>query len=63
MDTKLDVRFDWPKQWLLGVATLTVRPHFYPQNQLVLDAKGFDVKSVEMMSGGQKRPRPEIQLR
>ncbi|MBT9394744.1 M1 family metallopeptidase [Hymenobacter sp. NST-14] len=54
VDTKLDVRFDWPRQWLLGVATLTLRPHFYPQNQLVLDAKGFDVRSVEMLSGGKK---------
>jgi aminopeptidase N len=55
LDTKLDVRFDWAKQWLLGTATLTVRPHFYAQNQLVLDAKGFDVKSVELMSGAAKK--------
>ncbi|RSK51173.1 M1 family metallopeptidase [Hymenobacter rigui] len=54
IDTKLDVRFDWPKQWLLGVATLTVRPHFYPQSQLVLDAKGFDVKSVELVNASRK---------
>ncbi|MCA8831744.1 M1 family metallopeptidase [Hymenobacter pini] len=53
-DTKLDVRFDWNKQWLLGTAVLTLRPHFYPQSQLVLDAKGFDVKSVELMSGSRK---------
>ncbi|MET4105410.1 M1 family metallopeptidase [Hymenobacter sp. UYP22] len=53
-DTKLDVRFDWAKQWLLGTAILTLRPHFYPQSQLVLDAKGFDVKSVELMNGSRK---------
>ncbi|GAB3233878.1 M1 family metallopeptidase [Hymenobacter seoulensis] len=53
-DTKLDVRFDWAKQWLLGTAVLTLHPHFYPQNQLVLDAKGFDVKSVELMNGSRK---------
>ncbi|RSK46072.1 M1 family metallopeptidase [Hymenobacter perfusus] len=53
-DTKLDVRFDWAKQWLFGTATLTLRPHFYPQSQLVLDAKGFDVKSVELMNGSRK---------
>lgn len=50
-DTKLDVRFDWAKQWLLGSATLTLRPHFYPQSQLVLDAKGFEIRSVELMNG------------
>ncbi|MBC6697059.1 M1 family metallopeptidase [Hymenobacter sp. BT190] len=55
LDTKLDVRFDWGKQWLLGTATLTVRPHFYPQSQLVLDAKGFDVKSVRLMNGGKEK--------
>ncbi|RPD49897.1 M1 family peptidase [Hymenobacter sediminis] len=54
IDTKLDVRLDWAKQWLLGTATLTLRPHFYPQNQLVLDAKGFDVKAVELLNGGKK---------
>ncbi|WP_139925657.1 M1 family metallopeptidase [Hymenobacter sp. DG01] len=54
IDTKLDVRFDWAKQWLLGTASLTVRPHFYPQNQLVLDAKGLDIKSVELLNGGKK---------
>ena len=57
VDTKLDVRFDWARQWLLGTATLTVRPHFYPQSQLVLDAKGFDVKSVELLSGSNKKSR------
>ncbi|SNC75658.1 aminopeptidase N [Hymenobacter gelipurpurascens] len=55
LDTKLDVRFDWAKQWLLGTATLTVRPHFYPQSQLTLDAKGFDIKSVELVNGPSKK--------
>ena len=51
LDTKLDVRFDWSRQWLLGTATLTLRPHFYTQNQVVLDAKGFDVKNVRLLTG------------
>ncbi|GAB2950291.1 M1 family metallopeptidase [Hymenobacter coalescens] len=55
LDTKLDVRFDWAKQWLLGTATVTVRPHFYPQTQLVLDAKGFDVKSVKIVAGNKEK--------
>ncbi|RZK24747.1 MAG: M1 family peptidase [Hymenobacter sp.] len=49
VNTKLDVRFDWAKQYLLGTAVLTLRPHFYPQSTLVLDAKGFDVKSVQVV--------------
>jgi len=55
VDTKLDVKFDWAKQWLIGNALLTVRPHFYPQSQLVLDAKGFDVKSVRSVTGGKEK--------
>jgi aminopeptidase N len=51
LDTKLDVRFDYARQHLLGTATLTLRPHFYPQTQLVLDAKGFDIGSIELLSG------------
>ncbi|UOG74306.1 M1 family metallopeptidase [Hymenobacter tibetensis] len=55
LDTKLDVRFDWSRQWVLGTATLTVRPHFYAQNQLVLDAKGFDVKNVRLVTGNKEK--------
>ncbi|WP_303310243.1 M1 family metallopeptidase [Hymenobacter sp. BT730] len=50
LHTRLDVRFDWSKQQLIGTATLSVRPHFYPQSQLVLDAKGFDIRSIRLIS-------------
>ncbi len=49
INTKLDVRFDWAKQYLLGTAVLTLRPHFYPQSHVVLDAKGFDIKTVQLV--------------
>lgn len=58
VDTKLDVRFDYAKQQLLGTATLTLRPHFYPQTQLLLDAKGFDIGSVELLGGKKTKPLP-----
>jgi aminopeptidase N len=54
-DTKLDVRFDYKKQHLLGTALLTLRSHFYPQSELVLDAKGFDVQKVELVSDKKTR--------
>lgn len=56
LDTKLDVRFDYAKQHLMGTAVLTLRPHFYPQTQLILDAKGFDVGSVQLLSGKKTKP-------
>ena len=53
LDTKLDVRFDYKKQYLLGTAVLTLRSHFYPQSELVLDAKGFDIQKIELV--GEKK--------
>ncbi|MEN9445359.1 MAG: hypothetical protein RIS47_2250, partial [Bacteroidota bacterium] len=49
--TKLAVRFDWEKQHLMGKAEIDLKAHFYPQNVLVLDAKGFDVNSVALLDG------------
>jgi len=46
--TKLEVNFDWNKARLNGVATLTVKPHFYPTDSLYLDAKGMDIQSVTL---------------
>ena len=49
VDTKLDVRFDYKKQHLLGTAILTLRSHFYPQSEVVLDAKGFEIQKIELV--------------
>ncbi len=45
--TKLEVKFDWEKQHLLGTAELTFTPYFYNTSTLVLDAKGMDIHSVK----------------
>lgn len=50
LHTKLDVSFDFTKAYLNGKATLTFKPYFYPTNTLVLDAKGFDLHKVELVS-------------
>ncbi|MBC7450364.1 MAG: M1 family metallopeptidase, partial [Cytophagales bacterium] len=49
--TKLDVSFDFQKQHLLGRAAITLKPQFYPQKTLILDAKGFDIHSIEFTNG------------
>lgn len=46
--TRLDVSFDWEKQYLYGKAYLVLKPWFYPQNILELDAKGMDIHKVEL---------------
>ena len=44
--TRLDVHFDWENALLHGKATLTCKPTFYPQDTLILDAKGMIIHSV-----------------
>ncbi|NDK56132.1 M1 family aminopeptidase [Pontibacter fetidus] len=51
LHTTLRVSFDWQKQQLNGIAELTLKPYFYPQKTLVLDAKGFDIHSINLMKG------------
>ena len=50
ISTSLDVSFDWEHQYMPGKATITFKPHFYPTDSLTLDAKGFDIYKVEMVS-------------
>ncbi|MEO6671511.1 MAG: M1 family metallopeptidase [Ferruginibacter sp.] len=54
--TKLDVRFDYAKSYMYGKEWLTLQPHFYPTDSLLLDAKGMDIKELSMMKGTQKKP-------
>ncbi|EMR04068.1 M1 family metallopeptidase [Cesiribacter andamanensis] len=54
--TRLQVSFDWQKQHVKGTATLELRPWFYPQQTLVLDAKGFDIHSVQLLEGSSHKP-------
>lgn len=49
LHTRLELRFDWVRQWVHGVATLRLKPYFYPQNTLDIDAKGFDIKGVFLL--------------
>ncbi len=49
--TKLEVSFDFKKQHLLGKATLSAKPHFYAQQTVVLQAKGFDIHSINYVNG------------
>ncbi|MDW7695051.1 M1 family metallopeptidase [Flammeovirgaceae bacterium SG7u.111] len=50
INTKLAVSFDWEKQHLLGKAELLLEPWFYPQDSIVLDAKGFDIHQVAVVN-------------
>jgi aminopeptidase N len=54
-DTKLEVKFDYAKQYLYGKATITLKPHFYVQKELTLDAKQFDIHEVSLVTGENTR--------
>lgn len=52
LHTRLEVSFDWEKQRLHGKATLDIKPHFYPVNELILDAKNFDIHKLGILKNG-----------
>ena len=50
--TKLAVSFNWEKAYMYGKAEITLKPHFYTQNELVLDARGMNINKVQLMTKG-----------
>ena len=46
---KLEVRPDWEKMQMDGQATLTLHPHFYSSDSLVLNARGMDIFRVALI--------------
>ena len=46
--TKLDLKFDWEKQHVIGKAWLTMKPYFYETNTVTLDAKEFDINKINL---------------
>src|SRR5690606_12359633 len=52
--TKLDLKFDFQKAQVNGEAWITLKPHFYETNKLVLDAKAMLIHEVSLVKGGNK---------
>ncbi|GLR18919.1 M1 family metallopeptidase [Portibacter lacus] len=52
LHTKLDLKFNWEKQHVLGVATLKFQPMFYPIETASFDAVGFDIHKVSNAKTG-----------
>ncbi|MBK9736071.1 MAG: hypothetical protein IPO92_14375 [Saprospiraceae bacterium] len=49
INTKLDLRFDWVKQEVIGKANLTLVPFFKAISTVELDAVGFDIHNVKLI--------------
>lgn len=48
LHTRLDLRFDWEKEQVIGKAQLELQPLFYASNTLTLDAKGFTFNAITL---------------
>jgi len=54
--TKLEARFDYSKSYMYGKVWITLEPHFYDVDSLMLDAKGMDIKAVGLVKGKTTAP-------
>lgn len=54
--TKLQVKFDYTKSYMHGKAWLTLKPHFYATDSLLLDAKGMDIQELAVVKGSTNTP-------
>jgi aminopeptidase N len=48
LHTRLDLRFDWSQEMVIGTATLKLKPIFRASRTLELDAKNFTFNSITM---------------
>ena len=62
LHTKLEVNFDWEKQYMNGKATITFKPHFYPTNEIILDAKNFDIKEISIINPRNLKQAENVRL-
>lgn len=46
--TELQVSFDWKNRKLYGKASLQLKPHFYSADKLYLNARGMEIRKVEV---------------
>ena len=54
--TKLDAKLDFSNSQLHGKVWITLKPHFYPTDSLLLDAKGMDIRQVAIVKSGKNIP-------
>ncbi|RAK70448.1 M1 family metallopeptidase [Hymenobacter edaphi] len=54
--TRLALRFDYARRYAYGQEWVTLRPHAYATDSLLLDAKGMDIKAVALVQGAGQQP-------
>ncbi|SDY74063.1 MULTISPECIES: M1 family metallopeptidase [Rhodonellum] len=56
LHTALDLSFDYKNEWVKGEAVLTLKPHFFSQYELVLDAQDFDIHEFSLLEDKGETP-------
>ncbi|MFS8615463.1 MAG: M1 family metallopeptidase [Solitalea sp.] len=56
LHTDLDLSFNWDSSFVHGQASLKLKPYFYTSDSLILDAKGFRLHEVALVTGGGRSP-------
>jgi aminopeptidase N len=54
--TRLEARFDYQKRYMYGSVWITLKPHFYPTDSLLLDAKQMEISGVFLVQANQQLP-------
>lgn len=54
LHTDLDLSFDFKRQAVIGKAELTIKPFFYPNKELVLDAQDFELGEIFFVQNGNR---------
>jgi aminopeptidase N len=54
--TRLNISLDWKNKNLLGQAAIILKPHFYPVDSLILNARGMILNEVSILSNGKHLP-------
>jgi aminopeptidase N len=49
LHTDLDLRFNWEKEWVIGLAELRLKPYFHSTSTVELDAVNFEVQSIKLL--------------
>lgn len=56
LHTSLDLSFDFDSLRVIGTAELTVKPYFFDQRELIVDAKDFEIKQVFLVESNEYLP-------
>lgn len=56
ISTRLDLSFSWDSAYVYGKATINAKPYFYSSDELTLDANGFKINNIFLISKDDRQP-------